>query len=558
MRLFQELKQYQFNNSGETDIFTVFLLMAAAISSLIPAFLHRVFFDRVIPDRSVELIIPIVILIVLAEAVGISSRYIAERQLTFESRKNSHRLRNRLTDRLWNLKLSWFDYHGSGAVLRHFDDAGLLGKLRSVCIRDIVGPGIVLVLLLPSMLLLQPLLTLSRLAVSLPAFLVGSCFLNHDLQYERALWLIRKQLNGDLVEGVGAVSTLKSGRGGNGYARHLKSTITQLGHLEEKRRILGAGWEAAAVAINRIGNVLILTFAVFLVVEGRLSFGSYIAFSILSSRFLSALGELLSGIRTLARTGNAAERQQKLFKQGHDGDLNFVSLVRSSSERTGLEIHGLSFGYPGSGRVLRNLDLVAAKDEHILLSGGSGEGKSTLFSLILGLYTPEKGDIGFSGISLLECPASHRREIVGAALQKPTFFNGTVRENLCLYGPSPSDRFLWNVLESAAADEVVARLPGGLNARLFGADSRLSGGQKQRLAIARLMVHPPPLLLLDEPMSSLDTESRERVCFSLSKACEGRTAIFISHGGLPSLSFDRRLTVTGGRILSTNQLGPYG
>lgn len=549
MRILRGLKPYRLNDSGETDFFTVLLLMAAAISSLIPAFLHRVFFDRVIPDRSVEMIIPIMILIVLVEAVGISSRYLAERQLISGSRRSRHRLRNRLIYRLWNLRLGWFEQHGSGAALRHFDDAGLLGNLRAVFIREIIGPGIVLVLLLPSMLLLQPLLSVSRLAVSLPAFLAGSSFLNRDLRYERELWIIRKQLNSELVEGVRSVSTLKSGRGGDGYARHLRKTIEQLGLLEEKRRTLGAGWEASAAAISRIGNALILVFAVFLVVEGRLSFGSYIAFSILSSRFLSALGELLSGIRTVARTGNAEGRQRDLFEQEHDGNLSFVSLFRYSPVRTGLEINRLTFGYPGSGRVLNNLKLAVLNGERILLTGGSGEGKSTLFSLILGLYTPEKGEIGFSGISLVECPASFRREIVGAALQKPSFFDGTVRENLCLYGPAPSDRFLWRVLESAAADEIVARLPGGLDARLCGEDSRLSGGQKQRLAIARLIVHPPPLLLLDEPMSSLDMESRERVCFSLSKACEGRTAVFISHSSMPSLSFDRRLTVAGGRII---------
>lgn len=549
MRLFGELKPYFGNDSGETGIFTVLLLTAAAISSLIPAFLHRVFFDRVIPDRSMEMIVPILILIILVEAVGIGSRYLAERQLTSGSRRNRHRLRNRLSHHLWKLKLGWFEHYGTGAVLRHFDDAGLLGNLRAVFIREIIGPGIVIVLILPSMLLLQPLLTVSRLAVSLPAFLVGSSFLNRDLQYERELWLIRKRINSELVEGVRGVSALKTGRGGEGYSRHLRKTIEQLGILEEKRRILGSGWEASASGISRIGSAVILTLAVFLVVDGKLSFGSYIAFSILSSRFLAALSELLGGIRTVARTGNAELRQRELFEQEHDGDSGIVSLNRISHPETGLEINGLNFGYPGSGKVLRDLDLAVFRDEKVLLSGGSGEGKSTLFSLILGLYAPERGHIGYSGLSLLDCPASVRREIVGAALQKPSFFNGTVRENLCLYGPAPSDRFLWNALESAAADDVVARLPGGLDARLHGEDSGLSGGQKQRLAIARLIVHPPPLLLLDEPMSSLDPESTERVCSSLSKACEGRTAIFISHGGLPSLSFDRQLNLAEGRIV---------
>ena len=163
MKLFSGLKPYLSGVSGESDFLTVILLLTAALSSLIPAFLHRVFFDRVIPDRSRELIVPVLILLVIVESAGVLSRFKADFLLAGRSRKNRHKRRIRLVNHLWCLKISWFDNQGPGAVIRHSDDAALLGDVRVVFIREIVGPGLILLVLLPSMFFLQPVLALSRI-----------------------------------------------------------------------------------------------------------------------------------------------------------------------------------------------------------------------------------------------------------------------------------------------------------------------------------------------------------------------------------------------------------
>ena len=548
MKLFQGLTPYLSKEYGESDIFTIVLLFTAALSSLIPAFLHRVFFDRVIPDRSRELIGPILILLVLVELAGVLSRLQADRQLACRSRENRHRRRIRLVDHLWRLRISWFDAQGPGAVIRHYDDAGLLGDMRSVFLREIVGPALILLVLLPPMFVLQPVLALCRITATVPAMIAGFGFLKRDLQYERKIWGVRRRLTTDLFRGARGISTLKSGRGGDGYARYLRSVMNKLGLLEEQRRILGARWEAAAACTTRIGGALILVLAVFLVIEGRLTFGSYIAFSILSSRSMAAMGEFLGGIRSLARAGNAVDRHRTLFLQETDEGPPSASLNPLSSGQGGLNITGLTFAYPDSGRILQGLNLNVMKGERVLITGGSGAGKSTLFSILLGFYSPLNGRMTFSGMSLTECAASRRRELIGAVLQYPSFFDGTVRDNLCLYGAAPSDRCLWAALEAAAADDIVSRIPGGLNARLIGEDSGLSGGQRQRLAIARLMVRPPSLILLDEPVNALDAACNERVRHSLAKACEGRTVLLISHGAALPLPVHRRLSLVGGRI----------
>ncbi|RKX84906.1 MAG: hypothetical protein DRP70_12485 [Spirochaetes bacterium] len=548
MRLFDGLEPYIKNDEGRSDMLVVILLFTAALSSLIPAFLSRVFFDRVIPDRRTGLILPIFFLLILVESAGIFSRFQADRLLAERSREFRHRRRILLVNRLWKLRLGWFHINGPGAIVRHYDDAGILGDLRRTFIREIVGPSLVLIVLLPPMFLLHPVLALSRLATILPSLFIGFVFLKTDLEYERRIWSVRKRLTTDLFRGARGAATLKSGGGGTGYARYLRNILNTLGKVEQKRRVLGAGWEAAAAGSSRIGGALILVLAVYLVISGQLTFGSYIAFSILSSRVLSSAGELLGGIRSMARSGNSAGRHRELFLQETDESQFSYPLYQPASRRAGLSVTGLSFAYPGSGNVLRSLNLKVEDSERVLIAGGSGAGKSTLFSLLLGFQSPTSGRIDFSGSALHDCTLSRRRELVGAVLQNPAFFDGTVRENLCLYAPSPSDARLWAALESAAAEDIVARLPGGLDARLSGEDSGLSGGQRQRLAIARLMVHPPSLILLDEPVNALDSLSSKRVRLSLEAACRGKTVLLISHSRELPLQVHRRVFLSGGCI----------
>jgi|GEM_PF-2292936 len=552
MRLFDGLEAYIKNDEGRSDILVVILLFSAALSSLIPAFLSRVFFDRVIPDRRIGLILPIFILLILVESSGIFSQFQADRFLAGRSREFQYRRRVLLVNRLWKLRLNWYQRNGPGAVIRHYDDAGILGDLRRTYIREIVGPLLVLIVLLPPMFLLHPVLAFCRLATILPSLFIGFVFLKTDLEYERRIWSVRKRLTTDLFRGARGAATLKSGGGGKGYARYLRNILNTLGKVEQKRGVLGAGWEAAAAGSSRIGGALILVLAVYFVISGQLTFGSYIAFSILSSRALSSAGELLGGIRSMARSGNSAGRHRELFLQETDEShfscsLN-TSVHKSALRRKGLSVTGLSFAYPGSGKVLRSLNLKVEDGERVLIAGRSGAGKSTLFSLLLGFQSPTSGIIDFSGSTLHDCTLSRRRELVGAVLQNPAFFDGTVRENLCLYSPSPSDARLWAALEAAAAEDIVARLPGGLDARLSGEDSGLSGGQRQRLAIARLMVHPPSLILLDEPVNALDSLSSKRVRLSLESACRGKTVLLISHSGVLPLEVHRRVFLSGGCI----------
>jgi ABC-type bacteriocin/lantibiotic exporter with double-glycine peptidase domain len=548
METFQRLKPYLRAGCGAFTGFILFMLALAALTTLVPAFLHRVFFDRVIPEHCRTLILPAFLAIISADFLGAAMRLSADRSLAIEGRERRLRERIRVVRKLMNIRVSWHQSRGSGAVIRHFEDAGFLGGLRPLFLRSLVGPAMTMLVLLPGMFFIQPLLALGRILVVIPALVLGMLFLERDLSYERRIWNIRRRLASALFQGSAGAADLKTVGCGSGYHRHLRSLMETLGRLEEKRSILNAGWEAAAAVVSRIGTALTLLWAVYFVLDGRLSFGSYIAFSIIAGRCMAAMNEFLGGLRSLARAGNSAGRHKDLFSQSDDVGPRREYLAAPSLISKGLGIFNLRFAYHGGPKILRNLGLEVGEGERVWLRGGSGAGKSTLFGLLLGFFRPDGGTISWNGQSLIECPPGLRSLIVGSVPQEPMLFQGTIRDNLCLFAPPPSDRRLWQALESAGADDIVAGLSGGLQHRLADGDAGLSGGQRQRLALARLMLRKPPLILLDEPVNALDPISAAKVSHSLESVCLNRTVLIIHHAEKPPLHVHRCVQLVGGII----------
>ncbi len=212
-----------------------------------------------------------------------------------------------------------------------------------------------------------------------------------------------------------------------------------------------------------------------------------------------------------------------------------------------LSLHGIYFRYGDGPLILDNLSLSIAAGEKIAVVGASGGGKSTLVQIILGLYTPESGELRFDGISVRKIGMDVVRENVGTVLQQPALFNDTVRENVAM-GREVGDAQIWDALAVAMVAEVVAAWPNGLDAVVGRDGIRLSGGQRQRLAIARMVLSDPRIVILDEATSALDAETEAHVYRSLNKHFHGRTMLIIAHRLSAVKQADRVLVFDGGRV----------
>jgi len=520
----------------------------SGLSVLIPAFINRVFFDRVIPEHFSGIIPALIAVYSAASTAGALSGYYAELFLTETGREYRNNSRIRIVEHIWKLKPGWFDNYGAGAVLKHFEDSGKLGNLKILFFRTVVKPVLILTILIPFLVYLQPMLLVIRIGSILPAFAAGTYFIEKDLILEKKLWETRKELSDILYRGSSGALTLILSADTSGYTRRLRSVINRLGLLEEKRQKLGYKWDAGTSIISSAGQILSLTAAVYFVLEGKLTFGSYIAFSIIVSRATAESAELLNGIKEFARTSNAFIRNNKLKNTETENSIK-LSFLGSPLKIPGeLVISNLDFSYNRIGKVLKNLNLRVSAKEKVLIRGKSGEGKSTLFSLIMGNLKPQSGYIKYAGILLSESSRSQRNFLVGSILQHPAFFEGTVKENLCLFGQTPSDSYIWEILKIAAADRIVRELPGKLEHKLSGEESTLSGGQKQRLAIARLLIHPPPLILLDESINALDNRTSQQISKALSTACKDKTVLVVTHGKNSPIPIDREVLLENGCI----------
>lgn len=188
----------------------------------------------------------------------------------------------------------------------------------------------------------------------------------------------------------------------------------------------------------------------------------------------------------------------------------------------------ITFAYGDKLPVLRDVNLTIRAGQKIALVGASGGGKSTFVQVLLGLYQPQQGQLYFDGVPVTEIGLDVVREHVATVLQQPALFNDTVRANLTL-GRQASDAQLWEALRIAQLDDTIREQAQGLETIVGRQGIRLSGGQRQRLAIARMILSNPSVVILDEATSALDTATEQKLHAAMSEFLQGRTTLIVAH-----------------------------
>ena len=214
----------------------------------------------------------------------------------------------------------------------------------------------------------------------------------------------------------------------------------------------------------------------------------------------------------------------------------------------GIALDHVSFAYDEGETVLEDVSLTVAAGEKVALVGASGGGKSTLVQALLGLYPVKSGQIFYGDAPVTEIGWEAVREHVGVVLQHPVLFNDSVRANLTL-GRDADDATLWQALEIAQLKDYIAALPHGLDTVVGRQGVRMSGGQRQRLAIARMIVANPRIVILDEATSALDSDTERHLHQALGGFLAGRTTIIIAHRLSAVRQADRILVFENGRVV---------
>jgi ATP-binding cassette, subfamily B, bacterial len=295
------------------------------------------------------------------------------------------------------------------------------------------------------------------------------------------------------------------------------------------------------------GALLVVAVGTWEVSRGRLSVGGLIA-------FLAYVGQLYSPVRGLSRLSNSAfaaaasaERIAELL-DAQPTVREHQNPVRLPRARGDVQLDGVSFRYPGTRRfALCDVSFRAERGETIALVGPSGAGKSTLAKLLLRFYDPAHGRVLLDGHDLRDLALDDVRGNVTLLLQETLVFDASVRDNIAL--GRHDEAALLAAARDAGVDSFVRRLDDGFDTPMGQRGRLFSGGERQRVAIARALLRDAPVLVLDEPTTSLDREAQRRVLEPLQRLIEGRTTIVVSHDLLTVRNATRILVLDGGEIV---------
>jgi len=212
--------------------------------------------------------------------------------------------------------------------------------------------------------------------------------------------------------------------------------------------------------------------------------------------------------------------------------------------RGDISFQNVSFGYDGKDRVLNHISLNIHAGETIAFVGPSGAGKTTLCSLLPRFYEVEGGRITVDGTDIRDVTLSSLRRNIGIVQQDVYLFSGSIRDNIAYGKLGANDEEIWTAARRAQLEDFIESQPAGMDTVIGERGVKLSGGQKQRLAIARMFLKNPPILILDEATSALDTETELAIQQSLAELSEGRTTLVIAHRLATIKNADRIVVVT--------------
>jgi ATP-binding cassette, subfamily B, multidrug efflux pump len=278
--------------------------------------------------------------------------------------------------------------------------------------------------------------------------------------------------------------------------------------------------------IETVGVALIVWYGGGQVIRGTLSIGALIAFFTYSQRFYEPISDLSEKYNILQAAMAASERIFKLL----DTPVRILdSGARAIGELKSIEFRNVCFAYNEPEWVLKNVSFRVERGERVAIVGHTGAGKTTVTALLLRFYEPQRGEILINGVDIREYSLESLRALFAIVQQDFFLFTGTVEQNIALGDPDISSEAVRIAAERVQADRFISRLPEQYNAEVRERGAGFSVGEKQLLSFARALAFNPPVLILDEATSSIDTETERLIQEAIRTLMEGRTSIVIAH-----------------------------
>jgi ATP-binding cassette subfamily C protein LapB len=353
-----------------------------------------------------------------------------------------------------------------------------------------------------------------------------------------------------LVETLNGLETVNATGSGKLMRKRYEDALDNQADGGNKIRALSMFIVNFAASVQQYAQVAAIFFGVYLIVEGQITQGALIGAVILGGRTMGPLSQLAN---TLSRVNGALTSYRNLSKligKSFNSASNLSPISRSSLEGE-IEFKNVSFRFEGSKQpIINNVSFKIPAGQKVALVGKMGSGKSTMSKLIAGMIEPTSGAVLIDGIDVRQIDPADVRKNIGVMLQDSWLFSGTIRENIQMGYNEYDDEHVLEICEVAGVDDFVGSHPKGYDLEIRERGIGLSGGQKQTINLARSLLHKPEILLLDEPTSSMDQGTEQKVIGSLREFCRNKTMLIVTHRNPILAMVDRVFVMENGNIIT--------
>jgi len=535
---------------GRVVLIILLTLLASTATLLIPWLVRKLFADAVRHAQLGRIDLLLGLMLGLMALVSVAW-YLAESQLALVSLRMVENLRRQVADKLLRLPIAHFARTSSGDALgRCFHD---INRLRAFLNHAFLSLGGDLLLAIGSISFLFYLSTRLALILLTVAPIGVLTILLTSRWVRRGYHAAQDQmadLTGVLSEQLGSMPAIRAFGGESHEHQRFSAQSEQLFEQTLRTDRLQAGARSTISFLAAVGVVLVLGYGARLVLggtTGKMRLEDLIAFALYTALLADPIRRLSRTHYEIQQSLASGRRVLELLDWPQQQDLGTRTFIHPPRGRLAFE--GVQFAYRENEPVLRDLDLMIEPGQTVAVVGPSGAGKSTLSMLPLRFYEPTAGRVLLDGIDIRELKLAGLRRHIGWVGQDPFIFSGTVAQNIAYGSWEASPEAIAHAARQACADSFIQSLPDGLNTRIGERGVDLSGGQRVRLAIARVILRSPALVIFDESTSALDTETETRLWGELSGWLCQRTTLIIAHRLATILDCPRILVLDKGRLV---------
>ena len=565
------------------------IIISAAATVVAATFPQSLVDDYIVPMMSsgsadYSGLLSAIVRLALLMALGVVAAFAYNRIMVSISQGTMRRLRDDLFHKMESLPIQYFDTHAHGDIMSVYtNDVDTLRQLLSQSIPQVINSTITMVATLVTMVILNPVLTVISILTAVVMLTVTANFSKLSGKY-----YVQQQKNLGIVDGF--IEEMLDGQKVVKVFCHEEAAKADFDKVNEDLRRsaeLANRYANLLMPINAnigwISYVLVAIIGAVLGINGLagITLGTVITFVGLNKSFTQPITQVSMQVNFVVTAAAGAQRVFDLMDQQPEEDHGYVELVNAKEdangqlseapERTnvwawkhphkadgtvtytrlegGVVFDGVDFGYTPDKMVLHDISLWAKPGQKIAFVGATGAGKTTITNLINRFYDIADGKIRYDGININKIKKPDLRRSLGIVLQDTHLFTGTVMENIRYGNLEATDEECVAAAKLANADGFIRRLPDGYDTMLTGDGANLSQGQRQLLAIARASVADPPVLILDEATSSIDTRTEKLVQDGMDALMYGRTTFVIAHRLSTVRNADCIMVMDQGRII---------